>query len=228
MLISDLQAPGQHLDTLPFLDCINTTFKCDTYGCVGDEIDFSKFSIKHMPDPNSMSAPDEYYKAIEFMKKLYLKYPICDVAISNHTMRPFKKAAYAGIPEIFMKDYHALLEAPDTWRWKDRHEIDGFIMEHGMGYGGIMGHRNAAIKNRKPTIIGHLSSHAGINYVTNFEGEVLWGMNVGCLIDVTSSLFNYGKYLGDKPCIGTGVVINGVPIYLPMKLDKYGRWTGRL
>jgi hypothetical protein len=228
LCLSDLQAPFAHQDSIDFLIHINTNFKCDHYVCLGDEADFSKLSVKHFPDPNGPSASDEHQKCLEFLHKLYKKFPVVDVCISNHTMRPLMKAAYAGIPEFFLKSYSEFLQAPDGWRWKDRHDIDNVIYQHGMSYAGQTGHIKAAIDNRRNTVIGHLASFAGINYITNFESESIWGANFGCLIDVNARAFNYGKYHGKKPCLGTGVVINGVPIYLPMKLDKHGRWTGKL
>lgn len=228
LVISDTQAPGHHPDAIEFITHVNSVMKCDTVVHIGDEIDNHKLSIKHLASPNGMSAELEYHQALEFMKKLYAKFPVVHVCISNHLIRPWKKAEHAGIPEVFLKDYKTALEAPDGWIWRDRWEIDGVLYQHGMEYSGQLGHKKAALDNRKSTVIGHLCAFAGINYSVNYEMLPIWGMNVGCLVDPEHQFFKYGKYKGTKPTIGMGVVLNGVPLYIPMKLDTRGRWTGQL
>ena len=53
-------------------------------------------------------------------------------------------------------------------------------------------------------------------------------MTVGCLINPKSLAFAYGKNFSKRPIIGMGVILDGVPVLIPMLLDKHGRWDGRI
>ena len=97
---------------------------------------------------------------------------------------------------------------------------------HGEGFGGNTAHLKWAQINGKPTVIGHIHSHAGINYVRSEYGQI-WGMNTGCLIDYKQYAFKYAKHTPHKPVIGVGFVDNGSPFFFPMRTNDSGRWTGR-
>lgn len=224
----DLQAPFQHIDSIPFLIDVNDTYKCNEVINIGDEVDFSTLSITFDPDPDGMGFKDEYYKALEFLHELYDIWPNVKVCISNHTVRPLKKALNAGIPSVFLKTYSEFLEAPKGWEWADEWEIDGIRYIHGEGVSGQRGHIVAAEKSRISTVIGHIHAFGGLNYLNNYKGQLLFGMNVGCLIDVKSYAFKYGKHFLHKPTLGCGVVLDGIPLFIPMMVDKHGRWTGKL
>ncbi len=120
-----------------------------------------------------------------------------------------------------------ILGAPITWSFKWHHEIDGVRYVHGDGFGGITAARDGAIVCRQSVVIGHHHSYAGINYVAN-EKEMIFGMNVGCLIDKDAYAFKYAKKSKFKPTLGCGVVLEGVPSWIPLLLDKKGRWTRTL
>ena len=62
----------------------------------------------------------------------------------------------------------------------------------------------------------------------NGPGGTIWGMNVGCLIDDQKLAFEYNKINPNKPMLGTGVVVEGVPLLIPMILDAKGNWNGKL
>ena len=228
LAISDTQAPFQHPDAYHFIHAVDQAFRCDTYVHLGDEVDQHTLSVKFTPSRRAMSGQDEAEKAMEFMKLLYKRFPLMKVCVSNHTERYLKKAQMAGIPDFFLKQIRDAYQAPDGWSWDYMHIIDGIAFMHGMGVGGQYGHIKAMTKNRRSTVIGHLANYAGINYLNNFEGELLFGMNGGCLIDVDSYAMEYGRDCLDKPTIGTPVIINQVPIFVPMKMDKFKRWTGQL
>jgi hypothetical protein len=53
-------------------------------------------------------------------------------------------------------------------------------------------------------------------------------MQVGCLINMKSLAFEYNKLQKSRPVIGTGVIIDGLPILIPMVLDKKGRWNRKI
>ena len=87
--------------------------------------------------------------------------------------------------------------------------IDGVVYAHGAsGRGG----QNAAIKqskdNFRSTVIGHWHGQAGVTWWANPEFRV-FGMSVGCGIDVDKLQFEYGRKFAAKPILGCGVVIDG-------------------
>ena len=77
------------------------------------------------------------------------------------------------------------------------------------------------------TVQGHYHTSFKIDYWSN-PNELLWGMQVGCLINMKSLAFEYNKLQKSRPVIGTGVIIDGLPILIPMVLDKNGRWNRKI
>jgi hypothetical protein len=119
-----------------------------------------------------------------------------------------------------IRPYQELIGAPNAWIWKEHWKVQAkspFVVLHGIGYGGINGHRNAAMDLGCSTAIGHIHSHGGIAHIATAGGRRLWGMNTGCLIDVDAYAFQYGRDARNKPVLGLGVVVDDgkTPIFIP-------------
>ncbi len=226
LAIPDIHFPAHHPDTFEFLKAVKTKYRPLEIVCLGDEIDAAALG-EWDKDPDAPGAGEELFQAIQYLKKLYSVFPKVKVCISNHTDRIYRRAFKAGLPKRLMRSYQEILEAPKDWEWREYWEIDGVRYEHGEGFSGQQGALKAATQNMQPTVIGHLHSHAGIQYYAN-EKYLIWGFNAGCLIDRKHSAFNYGKNIKAKPIIGVGIIINGIPQFIPMKLSKSGRWNGRI
>lgn len=224
LAIPDLQYPFAHKDHLDFLDTVKRKFKPEYVVNLGDEIDFHALS-DYNHDPDGYSAGHELEKALECMHALYKLFPKAMVCTSNHTERPFRRAYKYGIPKAFIKDYKEFLQAPKGWNWQEKWRIDNVIYTHGEGWSGRNGAINAAEDAATSTVIGHLHSHAGIQYSANSD-RLIFGFNVGCLIDHKSYAFRYGKFIKHKPILGCGIIDDGIPQFIPMLLNKAGRWTG--
>lgn len=225
LAISDLQLPFEHKDALHFLRWVKDKYRPTAVVNIGDEIDCHALS-DYDHDPDGYSAGHELEKSIERLQDYYKLFPNTMVCTSNHTARPFRRAHKFGIPRAYLKEYHEFLRAPKGWKWADYWDVDGVRYEHGEGQSGPLGARKAALTNMMPTVIGHLHSHAGILYSANAK-HLIWGMNVGCLIDVHAYAFAYGKKLSDKPILSVGIINKQVPMVVPMILDKHGRWLGK-
>lgn len=226
LVIPDTQFPFGHPDTFAFLKAVDAKYKPNEFVHIGDEVDLHALSnFEH--DPDGYSAGHELKAALKDMHKLYKMFPNMKVCTSNHTARPFRKAYKHGIPRAFLKDYHEFMEAPKGWEWAEKWEIDGVIYEHGEGQTGVNGAIKAALGNMQSTVIGHLHAFAGIQWSAN-PRHLIFGFNVGCLIDNKAYAFAYGKTFKNKPIIGCGVVIKGIPVFVPMLLNKRGRWVGSL
>lgn len=224
LAISDLQIPYEHRDALDFTKAVHDVYDCNRVVCVGDEVDqhcVGRFD----PDPDAKSAGPELKLAVKRLRKWYEAFPRVDVCTSNHTQRVYKTAFHAGIPEAYLKPVSDWLEAPDGWVWKDNFVYNGIRFEHGDAQGGMYAARNLAIRNRMSTVIGHHHSHGAVFYIAN-DSEMIFGMNTGCLIDITGAAFKYAKLSTFKPTLGLGMILEGVPFFVPMPLKKNGRWTG--
>ncbi len=226
LIISDTQIPFQHKDYLAFLKAVAKKYKTEETVHIGDEVDFGGLG-EWDKDPDGFSAGHELKEALKELQKLYKAFPKVKACTSNHTARPFRRAFKYGIPKAFIRDYSEFLEAPKGWQWRESWIIDEVQYEHGEGFSGRQGAIKAAEQNMRSTVIGHIHSHAGIQYVAN-PRYLIFGFNVGCLIDNKSYAFAYNKKFKAKPIISCGVVINGVPLLVPMFLNKRGRWTGKL
>lgn len=226
LTIPDLHHPFAHKDAHAFLKYLKLKFKPTTVVCLGDELDFHALS-RWTADPDGWSAGHELERALESMEGLYSLFPTVKVCTSNHTIRPFKRALDAGIPRKIIRDYREFLGAPDTWVWRDKWIIDDIIYEHGENLSGKYAQNRAASQNLQSTVFGHVHTFAGIHYLAS-HNRLLFGFNVGCLIDLKSYAMAYGSKFRNKPVLGAGIVDKGVPQFYPMILDGHGRWIGRI
>ena len=213
-----------HCDALEFLKAVKKRFNPNTYVCLGDECDFAAFS-RFVPDPDGMSPGKELERAIESLLPFYLEFPDMLVCESNHTVRPMKKMFEAGLPAAFLPTYAKMLNAPDGWRWKQFWEIDGVRYHHGdAGRSGQFAPAAYLKAFKQSHVHGHLHGYASVLY----EGKH-FGVNAGCLIDPQAYAFKYAKNHPIPVNLGCALVFNGASAhFLPMHVDKHGRWSGKL
>jgi predicted phosphodiesterase len=196
-------------------------WKCDKVVHVGDEGDNNACSY-HEKDPDGKSAGDELYYLKRGLAKWNRAFGKVFVCIGNHSALVQRQAKTAGISKHWIRSYEEVYET-SGWEWGFSREIDGVLYFHGLGYSGANAPRDAALTKRQSCVFGHIHAFAGIQYAAS-ERDLLWGMNVGCGIDVESYAMAYGKDFKHKPVISCGVVIDGVPHLIPMDLGtKYPR-----
>jgi hypothetical protein len=226
LVIPDLQIPFHHRDAFKFLDYVREKVKPTRVVCIGDSIDSHALS-DYIHNPDGYSAGHEHKRAIKYLHELYAIFPEVVEVESNHNNRVFRKAYSAGIPKHFLKTYKEFMEAPKGWDFQPHIIIDEIMYEHGDSFNGQYAAKVAALANMRSTVIGHHHNTASIHYVSNKE-SMMFGMNVGCLIDNTAYAFEYNKKNKTQPTLSCGVVDEGVPILYPMLLNKKGRWIGKL
>lgn len=222
MAIGDLHTPFEHPDAVRFLKWAKDKYKPTKVVCMGDEIDAHALS-NYDTDPDGLSAGDEMKASLKHLEPIYKLFPNVMVCTSNHTARPYRKAFQHGIPKLFLKDYKEFLKAPAGWDWKDCWEVDDVRYEHGEAFGGREAAIKSALANMQSTVIGHIHAYAGIQYSANPK-HLVFGFNVGCLINKDEYAFSYGNKIKSKPIIGVGIISKGVPQFIPMLLNKNGRW----
>jgi predicted phosphodiesterase len=227
LVISDLHIPYQHKDAFDFLKEIKSVYKPDRIVNIGDELDHHAISF-HDSDPELFSASDELRASIEQLKILYKMFPKMDLVESNHGSLVYRKQKHHGLPRSVFKSYNDMLEAPKSWKWHNDLTIkmsNGSLLycHHGKSPREIMLSQNAGMS----AVNGHYHEKFCINYWVTPQ-QTRWQMFVGCLIDNKSMAFAYNRNFSKTPIIGTGIILDGHPRLLPMKLDKKGRWIGKL
>lgn len=221
LVISDLQIPFEAPKALDFVESVRREFRIPKSNilCVGDEVDHYFGSQYQKYVDGSYTAGQEIEISKEKLKAWYAAFPQMRLANSNHGQRWAKRAVEAEIPAQMLRAYQEVLAAPSGWRWADSWRIDDkhpFKMIHGMGYGGMYAFRHAPMDQGISTVFGHLHANAGISHIVT-ASQRIWGLNVGCLIDVNAYAFHYGKDNRFKPWLGVGVVIDDgrTPILIP-------------
>lgn len=226
LVIPDIQVPFEHRDALKFLAAVNKKFRPDIVVQIGDLADQHHFS-KYNNSTKGKGGKEEMTTAADSLKPLGKMFPKMYICWGNHDLRIFQKAAEAGIDDSLLKSYEEMLQMPKGWKLNDKWEFDGVIFEHGIGRSGSQGAIKAAMANMQSTVIGHLHSHAGILYYAN-KKTLIYGFNVGALIDDRKYAFEYGRFTSGKSVLGCGIIHNGLPLFVPMILNKDHNWSGVL
>ncbi len=224
LVISDLQIPFEAEHALKFNKRLQAEYRipAENILCVGDEVDQYFGSLFSKDADGIYSATTEIEESKRRLTHWYREFPLMRLANSNHGQRWAKKAFAAEIPSQMLRAYQEVLEAPKGWKWADSWIIDGkhrFKMIHGMGYGGMFAYRHAPLDQGMSVVFGHLHANAGIAHIVT-ETQKIFGMNVGCLIDVEAYAFQYGKNNRFKPWLGSGVIVDdgATPLLIPYSL----------
>ena len=217
-----MHLPYNHPDALAFLKEVKRKYKPDKIVCIGDEIDGHSISF-HTSDPDLLSPADELKLSVKLLKQFTKLFPEVDVLESNHGSLVYRKGKEIGLPRHVFKCYRDILEAPKGWKWHDK-----LVLKSSDGRMNYFCHNRSknVLSNSKNVsmnfIQGHHHSTFDIQYWAN-ELDLYWGMTVGCLIDKSSLAFAYGKTTKDKPIVGVGMIIDGLPFLIPMRLGRNGR-----
>jgi hypothetical protein len=223
LVIPDLHFPFEHKLALPFCKEVQKDFNIPeenvySLGDIEDQYNFGRWP----KDPDRKhTAAQELESTRETIRKWGRAFPLLKVCESNHGTRIYKKAFDAELPSQVIRSIEEIFEYPKGWVLKEHFVICAtkaeFALQHGDNYSGPVGHRQAAIDNGMSTIIGHLHSNAGVNWIET-KHQRIFAVNSGCLIDTDAYAFAYGKHSRGKPCIGVTVVLDGgrFPIWVPL------------
>lgn len=217
-IVGDQHQPFTHPGYLAFCQDTFRKYRVTRVVNIGDVVDGHAISF-HEHDPNGMSAEAEACAASDGVQAWYRAFPNALVCVGNHDARPFRTARTAGMPDRYVKQYADVWKTPN-WKWALEHAIDGVLYEHGTGSSGKDAAFNRAVAQRCSVVIGHVHSYAGIKYHTNPFSRI-FGLNVGCGIDVGAYAFDYGKMFPIRPVLGCGIVMDGdLGFFVPMACGK--------
>lgn len=213
-IVGDMHLPFCHPGYKAFCQDTFRKYNVDQVVLIGDVVDGHALSFFDH-DPNGRSAEDEATAAMKQVQEWYETFPVAKVCIGNHDARHFRTAQKAGIPDRFVRSYAEVWNTPN-WNWDLEHAIEGVLYEHGTGSSGKDAAFNRAVAQRCSVVIGHIHSYAGIKYHANPFSRI-FGLNVGCGIDIGAYAFDYGKMFPVRPILGCGIVIDGdLGFFVPM------------
>lgn len=219
-VFGDIHAPFNHPNFLQFLKDTFAKYNVDQIVCMGDLVDHHAIS-RHQTEPCAKGAYDELDMSIAEVEKYVQAFPSLRMCRGNHDDIPSRQAATVGIGERYLKSFSELLNLPETWVIEDEFILDGVLYKHGVNCTGKDGAINAAIQERMSTVIGHAHAFAGCKYSAN-KRDIIFGMNVGCGIDIDAYAFAYGKYDKNRPILGCGIVHNSrEATFVPMGAEYF-------
>lgn len=227
LVIGDLHEPYVHPDAYDFLEHLKAEYNPDLAVQIGDETDGHALSF-HESDPNLDSAGVELEKAKEGLARLYDLFPQMLVCHSNHGSLVYRRAKYSGIPIQMIKSYREILfpgHSACGWHWAFNWKIEtplGPVLFRHQTTGDVV---DAAAAEGCNLVVGHEHGKFGSRWGAT-SMRLFYGAYTGCLIDKDSMAFAYGKTYPRKPILGALLIIEGVPVNVPMLLDSDGRWVG--
>lgn len=228
MVIPDLHTPYHHPDSFEFLRWVRDQYLPDIVVNLGDETDGHAISF-HNSDPNLDSAGVELEKARAALSILEADFPNLLLMHSNHGSLVYRKAKAHGLPVEFIRPYREVLFPEGNgqgWQWMydlKLHTPQGPVLFKHQATGDVL---SAAAHEGLSLVVGHSHSKFEIQYGASSQ-RLYYGVTSGCLIDKQSLAFAYGKDFPKKPIIGCTVILEGIPVLIPMHLDSSGRWTLR-
>lgn len=223
LFISDLHIPYHHKDSFAFLRHLKKKYNPTRVICLGDELDKHSLSF-HDSDPDLRSAGDELKASLPFIRELEDMFPVMDIVESNHGSLVWRKAKANGIPRHYIKSYNDVLGVGEGWKWHFDLTID---LPNGNKCYVHHGKSSDIVKLSQAmgmcAVSGHFHEKFKVDYWAN-PNSLYWGMSCGCLVDDESYAFAYNSVNIKRPIVGTGLVIDSIPVLEPMILSGGGRW----
>jgi predicted phosphodiesterase len=219
-IIGDSHIPYQ-LDG--YLEFCQETFKdwgVDTVVHIGDLVDHHALSF-HDSEPTLKGANGELVDAREQLEPWFKAFPELTLIAGNHDKIPARQLTKIGMDaEVWMRPLAEVYSFPKKWRILDEVTIDGVLYHHGYTSNGVNGFRNDAKARMVSTVSGHCHGNAGVSASAS-NHRLVFGMAVGCGVDVNTMAMVYGTHFKNKPIIACGIVIDGkLPVVEYMNLGE--------
>jgi metallophosphoesterase superfamily enzyme len=223
-VIGDIHAPFDHPGYLRFLQDTFKAFKVGRKVFIGDLFDHYSYS-RFVKKPLAMNPKQEKEMARERISKYCEAFPKADVILGNHDTRYIDRAEEFGIDSELIRGFKDIYGLPKGWNIYDEYEnfliIDDVLYIHGSAYNGQHGAKQAALNEQMSVVMGHGHSFAGVWPIAN-KRKLMFGMNVGCGIDIGAYAFAYNKKDKFRPLLGCGIVFNSsYAIWVPMGSEYF-------
>jgi hypothetical protein len=217
LAIGDPHEPVAHPGYLQFCQDLYEEWGCNGAVIMGDICDMQAISF-HAANPECPGPTDEFILTKRAIRKWHDAFPDACVCIGNHDERVIRLAESVNIPSKYLRDFNEVWKT-DGWNWCHEHIIDDVYYFHGTGNGGLYPAANCTKKMLMSVVMGHNHSCAGISWTANPMRRI-FGMDVGCGIDVRAFQFAYGKHMKRRPMLGCGIILDGTPYHEIMKCGR--------
>lgn len=227
-IISDTHFPYHHRDVFDFLEAIADRYNITAWRHTGD-INDNHYPSYHELEPGAYDGETELGLAREACQRLETIAPVLVIARGNHDDLPVRKAKTARIPEQHIKDPNAVFGVGNGWTWVPREIIrtsrnELTLLTHSVGSNA----RTNAMRFAHNSVQGHHHSEFGVHWYAD-NSNLRWHFAAGCLVNPSAPVFRYmDRAVHRRPIIGCGVIVEGKPIAVPMRLKTNGRWDGTL
>lgn len=217
LAIGDPHEPVAHPGYLNFCKDLYKQWDCDTAVIMGDITDMQAISF-HAANPDCPGPSDEFSLTKKRIGKWYKAFPNAKVCIGNHDERVIRLAESVNIPSKYLRSY-AEVWGTEGWEWEFDFIIDDVYYYHGTGTSGLYPAANATKKMLMSVVMGHNHAASGIYHTANPLKRV-FGMDVGCGIDVKAFQFAYGKHMARRPILSAGLILDGIPYHEIMPASR--------
>lgn len=215
LVIPDTHHPYQHPDLKAFLGEIKRHFKPEIVIHLGDEVDNHAISFHdHMAE--LFSADHELEKAIEYLQSdLHALFPKMFLLESNHGSLLLRRLRHAGIPIRTLMPLELLYRVP-KWSWHDDIVLNSKLGPVYLCHGKAAPIGKLSLAEGMSSIQGHFHNQFYISWL-KFANRRIFEIKSGCLVDINSMAFAYGKNHLPKPNLGATIIhANGVPELVPL------------
>lgn len=218
LVIGDVHEPCSRKGALAFCSDLRDEYDPDQVIFIGDIVDMHSISF-HAHHPEMPGPNDECELAHERIQLWYEQFPSAIVTIGNHDRRVIRKAEDASIPSRFLRNFAEAWDTPG-WQWVEEQIIDEVRYIHGDGAGtSLYPAYNMVRAIGMSCVLGHHHSAGGIKWLVN-PLRRMFGMDTGCLIDDEALAFAYSKRQVKRSVLSACVVLDGMPIHIPMPCGR--------
>ncbi len=210
LIISDLHIPYSVKGYLRFLAKLKKEFKPQIVINIGDEVDYHDQSM-HESDKDLDAAGIELDKSIdELQSGLHKLFPKMFLLESNHGSMTKRRAKKYGIPLRTLRSLSDLYGTP-KWTWHNDILLQTTQGPVYLCHGKTGAYGKMVKESGASSIQGHFHGKFEITYHRGVLGT-RFNMFVGCLVDVDSLAFAYGRNFTVEPILGCGgILANGEP-----------------
>ncbi len=210
LAIGDLHLPVAHPGYLQFCQDLYDQWDCNQVVFMGDVADMQAISF-HAANPECPGPSDEFSLTKQEIAKWAKAFPKARICIGNHDERLIRLAESVSIPSKYLRNFSEIWNTPD-WDWQYDHTVDDVYYYHGTGTSGLYPAANATRKFLMSVCMGHNHAASGIYHTANPHKRV-FGMDVGCGIDIRAYQFAYGKHMPRRPILSAGLILDGIPYH---------------
>ena len=214
-VIGDTHFPFAHPNYIRFLEDTFNKYRVTRIVHIGDLVDHHAIS-RFQTEVDAYSATNEFELAQKDVEIITRAFPKMDITLGNHCLIPERQCATLGIPTSYLKGYKELWNLPKGCNVHEQIIINNVLYEHGIGTSGKTGAIDKATNQMMSCVIGHSHAFGGAGYRSNAK-TLIFGLNVGCGIDIDRYAFRYGRYNKNRETLGCGIVFSeSNAIFVPM------------